>query len=197
MRLRDSISMAALIAGLVAIAPNAHAASLQNFKHIVVIYQENHSFDNLYGHWGDVDEELVNGPQNATPARTKQVRQDNVTQYQCLLQNDVNLTSPPLAQSCSDTSIGTTTFKSAFKNEPFFIDNYIAATDSTCPAPGVFAANGLAKGSAGALPGGCTKDIVHRFYSEQYQLNGGKQNRYLTGSDASGLTMGAYNTKKL
>ena len=25
-----------------------------NFKHVVVIYEENHSFDNLYGLWGDV-----------------------------------------------------------------------------------------------------------------------------------------------
>src|ERR1700760_1954511 len=112
MRFRDSISTAALIAGLVAAAPNAQAASLQDFKHIVVIYQENHSFDNLYGHWGDVDEDEINGPQNATPARTKRVKQDNVTQYKCLLQNDVNLPSPPLAQSCTD-SVGTTTFKSA------------------------------------------------------------------------------------
>ena len=78
MRFRDSISIAALIAGLAAAASGAHAASLQDFKHIVVIYQENHSFDNLYGNWGDVDEEPVNGPANASPQRTNQVRQDNV-----------------------------------------------------------------------------------------------------------------------
>jgi acid phosphatase len=46
-------------------------------------------------------------------------------------------------------------------------------------------------------PGGCTRDLVHRFYQEQYQLNGGAQNRYVTGSDAVGLTMGVYDTKKL
>ena len=40
------------------------------------------------------------------------------------------------------------------------------------------------------LPGGCTRDIVHRFYQEQYQLDGGTQDRYVTGSDAIGLTMG-------
>src|SRR5207245_1885519 len=37
----------------------------------------------------------------------------------------------------------------------------------------------------------------HRYYQEQYQLNGGKQNRYVTGSDAVGLTMGVYNTADL
>ena len=38
---------------------------------------------------------------------------------------------------------------------------------------------------------------MHRFYQEQYQLDGGRQDRYVTGSDAVGLTMGHYDTKKL
>src|SRR6185312_8923325 len=42
-----------------------------------------------------------------------------------------------------------------------------------------------------------TKDLVHRFYQEQYQLNGGRQNRYVTGSDSVGLTMGTYRTRDL
>src|SRR5262249_52702154 len=46
-------------------------------------------------------------------------------------------------------------------------------------------------------PGGCTRDLVHRFYQEQYQLNGGQQNRYVTGSDAMGLSMGVYDTTAL
>src|SRR4029453_7350688 len=47
------------------------------------------------------------------------------------------------------------------------------------------------------LPGGCTRDLVHRFYQEQYQLNDGRQNRYVTGSGAVGLTMGVYDTRAL
>ena len=47
------------------------------------------------------------------------------------------------------------------------------------------------------MSGGCTRDLVHRFYQEKYQINGGKQNRYVTGSDAVGLTMGTYDTKQL
>ena len=47
------------------------------------------------------------------------------------------------------------------------------------------------------LPGGCTRDLVHRFYKEQYQINGGRQDRYATGSDAVGLTMGTYDTTEL
>ena len=44
------------------------------------------------------------------------------------------------------------------------------------------------------MPGGCTRDLVHKFYQEQYQLNGGAQNRYATGSDSAGTVMGVYNT---
>jgi phospholipase C len=38
---------------------------------------------------------------------------------------------------------------------------------------------------------------VHRFYQEQYQLDGGRMDRYSTGSDAAGLTQGYYDTRQL
>jgi len=164
------------------------------YKHLVVIYEENHSFDNLYGTWGSVNGQHVEGLADAKQVNTTQAAQ-NGDAYGCLLQVDVNLTSPPLENTCVDSAHGVNA--SHFANDPFTIDNYIAADDKTCPAPGVFAANGVLKDSPGALPGGCTRDIVHRFYQEQYQLNGGKQNRYVTGSDAVGLTMGQYDTKSL
>jgi phospholipase C len=81
------------------------------------------------------------------------------------------------------------------RHRPFSIDDYIHPADTTCPAPGVFAANGVPKGSG--EPGGCTRDIVHPFYQEQYQIDGGKQDRYTTGSDAVGLTQGHYDTTAL
>src|SRR5215208_4411778 len=49
----------------------------------------------------------------------------------------------------------------------------------------------------GARSGGCTRDIVHRFYHEIFQLNSGQQNRYVLGSDAAGLVMGTYDTTRL
>jgi phospholipase C len=82
-------------------------------------------------------------------------------------------------------------------NQPFDIGTYIPASAATCPAPGVFAPLGLKAGSVGALPGGCTRDIVHRFYQEQYQIDGGKQDRYTQASDAAGLTQGYYDTTQL
>ncbi|MET0686056.1 MAG: alkaline phosphatase family protein [Solirubrobacteraceae bacterium] len=186
------------IAGVVTLAPPAaaHGAGgggggggakpLAKIDHFVVIYQENHSFDNLYGGWEGVD-----GLASADPAHTTQVSQAG-TAYQCLLQNDVNLTSPPLSATCTNTA---PPFSSHFANAPFRIEDHIAPADTTCPAPGASAPNGVLKGTG--LPGGCTRDLVHRFYQEQYQLDGGRQNRYVTGSDAVGLTMGHYDTRRL
>jgi phospholipase C len=121
----------------------------------------------------------VNGRSNATSAQYTQVKQDGLTGYSCLPQNDVNL------PSCISP------------NAPFSIEQYIPASAKTCPAPGAFYAHGAPANSPGALPGGCTEDIVHRYYQEQYQINGGAQNRYVTGSDAIGLAMGYYNTTAL
>ncbi len=150
---------------------------------IVVIYEENHSFDNLFGGW-----ERVDGARSVT-----QVGADG-RRLPCLPQTDVNLTSPPLPVTCSGAA-GGMTIQSAFANRNFLIDDYIHPDDTTCPAPGVFAPNGVPNGSG--LPGGCTRDLVHRFYNEQYQINGGRQNRYVTGSDAGGLSMGRYDTQAL
>ena len=188
-------------AGLVCVAlpsaaqahPPGHDRGLQKVDHIVVIYEENHSFDNLLGGWPGVDG-LARDP--ARTPRATQVGPDAArTPWNCLLQLDVNLTSPPLSPVCSGTTPGGIAFDSHFRNRPFPIDAYIRPTDTTCPPPGVFAANGILKGQG--LPGGCTRDLVHRFYNEQYQIDGGRMDRYSTGSDAAGLTQGFYDTRQL
>ena len=190
--------LASLLATVFAVAPLATAFAdpdrhednaLAKINHFVVIYQENHSFDNLYGGW-----ERVRGLAHADAPHTAQLSQGG-QRYDCLFQDDVNLTSPPLGVACTETHGGA--FTSAFVNAPFRIDAFIAPTDKTCPPPGVFAPNGVLEDSPGALPGGCTRDLVHRFYQEQYQLSRGAMNRYVTGSDAVGLAMGHYDTTQL
>jgi phospholipase C len=193
-RLIQAAVLGAMMAGTVLFAATGSAAKkpypglavLAKMNHIVVIYEENHSFDNLYGGW-----EGVNGLANA---KVKQVNQSGAP-FNCLMQQDVNLTVPPLAATCTDTTSATSTITSHFSNQPFTIDSFIPVTATTCPAPGVFAANGVLSGQG--VAGGCTRDIVHRFYQEQYQLDNGKMDRYVTGSDATGLTMGVYDTKSL
>jgi acid phosphatase len=174
------------IAVVTASASSGAASPLSKVKHIVVIYEENHSFDNLYGGW-----EGVNGLKNADPAHTTQVDQAGAA-YTCLKQNDVNLAALPA--TCTDAAHN---ISSAFTNKWFTIDPLIPPTATTCPPPlkAFSFPNGVPNGQG--LPGGCTRDLVHKFYQEQYQLNGGAQNRYMVGSDAIGLTMGVYDTKQL
>src|SRR5690349_20856863 len=141
---------------------------LSKIDHIVVIYEENHSFDNLFGGW-----EGVNGLARADAAHTRQVNQAG-NLFACLKQDDVNLTSPPLAGTCADATAGTPggPFSSHFTNAPFNIETYIPPTAKTCPSPLVSGpANGVL--DPNGLPGGCTRDLVHRFYQEPYQLDGG------------------------
>jgi hypothetical protein len=111
-------------------------SALDRIRHIVVVYEENHSFDNLYGGW-----EGVTGLAAADAAHTTQVDQAGAP-YKCLLQVDVNLASPPLGTACS-AGPPDNAFASQFPNRFFTIDALIAPTDTTCPAPGVFAPNGV------------------------------------------------------
>lgn len=57
-------------------------------------------------------------------------------------------------------------------NAPFNIDQYLAPTQPT-------------------------RDLVHRFYQEQVQIDGGKMDRFANVSDAKGLVMGYYHTAPL
>jgi len=188
----------------------AAPTGLGAINHIVVIYEENHSFDNLYGLWGRVGRQRVEGLTRGS-AGTTQVDQTGAP-ITCLLQNDANLvpttatvtwldgsTHPGLlSPRCSGTTPRGVAFDSHFtSSKPFSINTYIRAEDKTCAPPTAFAANGVEKTDPRGLPGGCTRDLVHRFYQEQYQLNGGRQNRYSTGSDAVGLTQGHYDTTEL
>src|SRR5436309_1946649 len=182
---RTSLARAALVAVAGAVVTFAAAGGagaargddqLQKIDHVVVIYEENHSFDNLYGGWEGVNG--IGGPGYA--AHSTQVSQAG-TALTCTPQYDVNLKVPPLSKVCSGTDKNGNLFDSHFVNGPFKIDDFIKASDKTCPSPTAttFAPNGVVKDSAGALAGGCTRDIVHRFYQEQFQFDGGNQDKYV------------------
>ena len=220
------LSLTLLSAGPAAAKPDK--GPLGNYKHLVVIYEENHSFDNLYGMWAGQD---IDGLADADAAHTTQVAQ-NGDPYTCLKQNDVNLDTDYAGETktvapfgtytfgpntlskrpeCNPETVtfpdgSTTTYTSHFANAPFNIDQYIPSDATTCPRPNLEFSfgNGIQNGATFngssttvGLPGGCTRDLVHKFYQEQYQLDGGRQDRYVTGSDAVGMTMGFYDTTKL
>ena len=189
-------------AGLVCVAlpsaaqahPPGHDRGLQRVDHIVVIYEENHSFDNLFGGWPGVDG-LARDPAG-TPRAPRSVRTRRARRASCLPQHDVNLTSPPLSHRCARGRR-----RPAPRSTATSATGRSRSTRSsrrrTRPArrPASSRPNGVPKGPG--LPGGCTRDLVHRFYNEQYQIDGGRMDRYSTGSDAAGLTQGFYDTRQL
>jgi acid phosphatase len=121
---------------------------LAGINHLVVIYDENRSFDNLYGLFKG-----ANGIRRASDESTTQVDLAGHP-YNCLPQ-----TSPPLTSAC-------------LPNQPFDITKYIPANQKTI-------------------------DLVHRFYQEQVQIDGGKMDKFVAVSDAQALAVGYYPTDKL
>ena len=190
----------------------AQRAAAEQTKHIVVLYMQNNSFNKLFGLWDQVNGDPVDNIAKAPKSATAQVNSEG-TALGCLLLNDVNLTPEALpgGPTCTDASGAKgglyPGYESAFPNAPFLLNDYLPGGAMTCPPPGadadlvkyfqVPADNGVPANSPGAQAGGCTRDLVHRFYQEQYQLNGGAMNRYAVGSDAAGLVMGHYDTTQM
>jgi phospholipase C len=116
---------------------------LSQLGHVIVIYLENHSFDNLYGTYPGAE------GLDAPTANIPQLDPNGVA-YTMLPQVDPNL---PMNLA----------------NVPFDITNYVPATQKTI-------------------------DLVHRFYQEQIQIDGGKMDNFVMVSDAKGLSFGHYPT---
>ncbi len=123
---------------------------MTRIQHVVVIYLENRSFDNLYGQFPGAD---GLDSREATTSRRPQIDAKGAP-YAAL----------PQAESSP--------FPPTLPNAPFDITRYVPNDKPTI-------------------------DLVHRFYQEQAQINGGKMDRYVAVSDAKGLVMGYYPTAQL
>jgi acid phosphatase len=131
-------------------------ASVGRIEHIVVIYAENRSFDNLYGLFPG-----ANGIANATPARYSQVDRDGRP-----------LPHLPPVWKGNDADPA---FPKDLPNKPFRID----AAPINLPLSVA------------------TRDVIHKFYQNQEQINGGRNDRFVAASDAGGLAMGYYDGSAL
>jgi acid phosphatase len=137
--------------------PARDARGLARIEHIVVIYAENRSFDNLYGMFPG-----ANGIASATPMTWTQIDR-----------NGASLPALPPVWRTGATPDGV--YPQDIPNRPFRID-----------APPISQPLGVA-----------TRDLIHRFYTNQEQINGGKLDRYAAMSDAGGLVMGYYDGSSL
>lgn len=152
-------SFQAAIILLLAFYTNVGFAAKPTFgdiEHIVVIYAENRSFDNLYGLFPG-----ANGIKQATPEQYIQIDHDGkpFKELPPIWANEIQ--KQPLFER--------------LPNKPFQID----------------------RPSLNLPLSARTRDLVHRYYQNIEQINGGKNNKFAAVSDAGGLVMGYYDGSKL
>jgi phospholipase C len=125
-------------------------------NHIVVIYQENWSFDALYGYFPG-----ANGTANASPQSLTQVDRTGAP-----------LAAAPLPLNGKDVDPSFAAILPAVPLRPFDL-------------------------TASIRPETQTGDLVHRFYTQQLQIDGGKMDKFITWSDNGGLVMSYFDATDL
>jgi acid phosphatase len=126
------------------------AAYSNNVQHTVVIYQENWSFDSLYGLFPGAD-----GLQNAA---------DHIPQVDKVTGKPITSLPQPIGPDGKPDP----RFPASLPVQPYSLNQYVP-------------------------PDGKIGDIVHRFFHERSQIDGGKMDMYATWSDNPGEVFGYYN----
>jgi phospholipase C len=116
-------------------------------QHVVVIYQENWSFDGLYGSFPG-----ANGLGGLAPTQYAQIDKMTGTPLTTLPQ-------PLIGKGIPDPN-----FPAGLPVRPYSLSSYIQASQ-------------------------LTGDLVHRFWEEQSQIDGGKMDKFVSWSDNPGLVL--------
>ena len=164
-RVRVVLGVLVLVLGLAVTPAQAHPrhGPLGPITHLVVIYEENHSFDNLYGTWGKVNGQRVDGLPSPARRRCRPPRTATRTGA-CAERRE-----PHLAAAVPGVRAGLRHQAPAshFGNRPFLIDDYTRLVGSArhrgSPPNGVLNGTGLpvaapatwCTGSTGAVPDRC------------------------------------------
>ncbi|HEX3499215.1 MAG TPA: alkaline phosphatase family protein [Stellaceae bacterium] len=154
----STLALGIAVAGLPApsAAQSADAPKgLDRLQHIIVVYLENHSFDNLFGTFPG-----ANGLSKAGAA-ARQVDIDGKPYVKL----------PPVNDAYKKPPGPDPRFPADLPNRPFLIDKYVKQSDKV-------------------------PDLVHRYYHEQAQIDGGKMDKFAAISDAQGLVMGYHDGSK-
>ena len=131
-------------------------AGLDKINHVIVIYQENWSFDSYFGYFPG-----ANGLANAGDA-VKQVDKSG----------KVLSTLPQPLDNSKTPAIPDPRFPATMTVAPYDATQYVP-------------------------PDQKTGDMWHRFYQEQYQIDGGKMDKFVSWSDNGGLVMSYYDATNM
>ena len=150
-------------------ASPASARSLQqNVKNIVVIYAENRSFDNLFGKFPGANglRTVVDAQGKPTAAYIPQKDRDGVTVLPTLPKTWTGVTLR------GTTPVVTEAQSAGLANGPFAIETAFRSSANVTLSTATI-----------------TRDLVHRFYENQMQIHGGKNDGFAAWGNAGGLTM--------
>jgi acid phosphatase len=160
-RPRFAAALLLFMAAVLAFSTHAYAqdslAQLRSkVKHIVVIYQENWSFDALYGSFPG-----ANGFGNASAESLRQVAKDGTP-----------LAVAPLPLNGKDPDPSFASLDATVPLKPFDLGRFIG-------------------------PEVKTGDIIHRFFTQQLQIDGGKMDKFIAWSDNGGLVMSFFDATNM
>ncbi|EZP41964.1 acid phosphatase [Janthinobacterium lividum] len=162
-------SASAQVAPADALAALNSSLALNNIQTIVVIYAENRGFDNLYGLFPG-----ANGVPGVNPTSSAAY----------VPQKDIDGSTLPVLPptwggmtAAGQSTVITQAQSANLPNKPFQIDD--ASSPLYLPQSVI------------------TRDLVHRFYNNQMQINGGANDKFAAYSDAGGLSMGYYDGSKM
>jgi len=150
------------------------AALHAKVKNVVVIYAENRAFDNLYGNFPgahglrDVVDEHGNPRHGYIPQKDR-----DGTVLATLPQTWGGVTVSGV------TPVVTQAQSAGLPNAPFAVET--AFTPATGSMLSTFTV---------------TRDLYHRFYENQMEIDGGKNDKFAAWADAGGLTMGHFDYSK-
>jgi acid phosphatase len=162
------------VAGTMSAPPRAQASLTQALRSkvdtIVVIYAENRAFDNLYGNFpgarglGDV----VGRDGRPTPAYVPQIDRDGSV-LPTLPRTWGGVTAAGIRPVVTEAE------SAGLPNAPFSIEHAFTPQSNVTLSTSTV-----------------TRDLVHRFFEHQMQIDGGRNDGYAAWSDAGGLALGHY-----
>lgn len=178
---RALIAATLLLTGCVDSKPSATVeaertqALKSNINTIVVIYAENRSFDNLYGNFPGANglSAIVGADGKPTAAYFPQKDRDGKTVLPTLPQTWNGVTAR------GATPVITQAQSAGLPNQPFPIET-------------AFQKNSGVTLSTSSV----TRDLYHRFYENQMQINGGRNDMFAAWADSGGFTMGYFDYSK-
>jgi acid phosphatase len=145
------------------------ASKIQN---IVVIYAENRSFDGLFGNFPQAHglNQVVNENGNPTSAFVPQLDRDGVTVLSKLPQTWGGATAS------GNPTIVTQAQTDNMPNAPFSIETGFQ----------------LVNGASALTTADVMRDMAHRFFENQMEINGGTNDMFAAWLDSGGITMGHF-----